>query len=93
MLNASKKFRELLNGGYRNYKLYIDMVLADGTNLSLTNSDIWQGSFTIDDAVSSDDSFDIGSAIVNQFRSRLTIFTTTFRNMIFTGQASWPMSD
>lgn len=51
MLNASKKFRELLNGGYRNYKLYIDMVLADGTNLSLTNSDIWQGSFTIDDAV------------------------------------------
>lgn len=67
MLNASKKFRELLNGGYRNYKLYIGMALADGTNLSLTNSDIWQGSFTIDDAVSSDDNFDIGSAIVNQF--------------------------
>lgn len=85
MLNASKKFRELLNGGYRNYKLYIDMVLADGTNLSLTNSDIWQGSFTIDDAVSSDDSFDIGSAIVNQFSFTLNNIYDNFSEYDFYG--------
>ena len=85
MLNASKKFRELLNGGYRNYKLYIDMVLADGTNLSLTNSDIWQGSFTIDDAVSSDDNFDIGSAIVNQFSFTLNNVYDNFSEYDFYG--------
>lgn len=85
MLNASKKFRELLNGGYRNYKLYIDMVLSDGTNLSLTNSDIWQGSFTIDDAVSSDDSFDIGSAIVNQFSFTLNNIYDNFSEYDFYG--------
>ena len=35
--------------------------------LLLTNEDIWQGGFTIDDAVSSDSDFQLGSAIINKF--------------------------
>lgn len=66
MINASNSFKNMLYEGKRNYKLYADVSLKDGTQLKLTNSDIWQGSFSIEDAVSSDNKFDIGSAIINK---------------------------
>lgn len=65
MLNVSSAFKQLLYEGKRNYLSYADITLSDGTKLSLDNSDIWDSGMEISDSVSSDNSFDVGAAIVN----------------------------
>ena len=66
MINASKEFKKSLLDGNRNYQEYADITLLDGTELNLRNKDLWGGGITIDDSVSSESSFDIGSVIINQ---------------------------
>lgn len=66
MINASKEFKKSLLDGNRNYQEYVDITLLDGTELNLRNKDLWGGGITIDDSVSSESSFDIGSVIINQ---------------------------
>lgn len=66
MINVTGAFLNKLSNDERDYLEKIDMTLADGTILHLTNEDIWSGSLTFDDAVGSDNSFTaLGSAIVN----------------------------
>ena len=65
MLNVSSTFKQLLYEDKRNYLSYADITLSDGTKLSLDNSDIWDSGMEISDSVSSDNSFDVGAAIVN----------------------------
>ena len=65
MLNVSNAFKQLLYEGKRNYLSYADITLSDGTKLTLDNSDIWDSGMEISDSVSSDNSFDVGAAIVN----------------------------
>ena len=65
MLNVSSAFKQLLYESKRNYLSYADITLSDGTKLSLDNSDIWDSGMEISDSVSSDNSFDVGAAIVN----------------------------
>lgn len=67
MFNVSTEFRRNLYNDNRNYLLYADVVLADGTKLSLQNAQIWSNGYKIEDAVSGDNSFDIGSVIINKF--------------------------
>ena len=67
MINVSNTFRQELYKGNRNFLEYIDIALKSGEVLKLTNKDIWGGGFTIEDAVSSENSFDIGATIINQF--------------------------
>lgn len=66
MINVSNAFRKELYTGNRNWLEYIDVTLKSGTILHLTNENIWSGGLTIEDAVSSDNSFDIGGTVVNQ---------------------------
>ena len=82
MQNISDKFKEQLNKGNRNYNAYVDITLSDETVLNITNSDIWQGSFSIEDSVSGDSEFQIGSAIINKFSISLNNMKS-FPNMIF----------
>lgn len=66
MINVSDEFKKKLNNDQRDYLEKIDLTLKDGTELHLTNADIWGSSFAIEDAVGSDDTFSaIGSAIIN----------------------------
>lgn len=66
ILRASKEFVKQLRNGNRKYYEYVDLALKDGTELHLTNKDLWNGGVTIEDATSSENSFDIGSVIINQ---------------------------
>ena len=65
MLNVSSAFKQLLHDDKRDYLTYADITLSDGTKLSLDNSNIWNSGVEISDSVSSDNSFDVGAAIVN----------------------------
>lgn len=66
MINVSNAFRNELYEGHRNYLEYVDIKLANERELNLTNKHLWQGGITIEDAVSSDNSFDVGAAIINK---------------------------
>lgn len=66
MINVSNKFRQSLSDDDRIYLAYADITLTDGTVFNLTNSEIWVGGISKEDAVSDDNSFNaIGSAVVN----------------------------
>lgn len=89
MLNVSKKFKDLLYEGKRNYKLYADITLLDGTELNITNKEIWQGGFVIEDAVSSADKFDIGAAIINRASITLNNIYDDFSKFDFDGAEAY----
>ena len=64
-INVSNAFRELLEADKRDYISGVTITLTDGTVLTLSEDDFWDG-FEIEDAVSGDDDFQIGSAIINK---------------------------
>ncbi|MBR0411053.1 MAG: hypothetical protein IJI25_08645 [Eubacterium sp.] len=65
MLNISKSFKRELYYDRRNYLAYAEITLENRTRLSLTNTEIWAGGFSTDDAVSEDDNFTaLGSTII-----------------------------
>ena len=65
MQNVSNAFRRALSEDKRDYILRATITLTSGTVLTLDNSYIWEGGFTINDAVSNDNSFQVGGAIIN----------------------------
>jgi len=68
MIPVSNQYRRQLIKGNRNYLERIEMTLKDNTILVLTNKDIWDNGIVFDDATSSDNSFDIGSAIIGSLK-------------------------
>lgn len=85
MFNVSTEFRRNLYNDNRNYLLYADVVLADGTKLSLQNAQIWSNGYKIEDAVSGDNSFDIGSVIINKFTLTINNIYDEYSEYDFTG--------
>ena len=66
MITVSDKYKENIKNGNRNFGVYSTLTLTDGTEIPITNSCLWSGGFTIEDAVSEDSVFQIGGAIINQ---------------------------
>lgn len=66
MRSISQAFRQQYIKGNRNYLITIHMTLADDTDLTITEQDIWQGGFSFEEGISSTDTFDVGSAIVGK---------------------------
>lgn len=65
MLNVTAKFRQEWYKGEIPKLCFADITLEDETELNLTNVELWAGGFSIDNAVSEDDSFTaLGSAII-----------------------------
>ena len=67
MINVTSAFSRALNQDNRDYREVIEITLRNGVTLTLTDEHIWGGTFKIDDAVSSDNELQLGSAIVNRF--------------------------
>ena len=67
MKNVSNNFKEELHNGNRKYVKSCDITLVDGTVLNITEKNTWQNGFLLDSAVTNDGSFDIGSAMSDQF--------------------------
>lgn len=66
MINVSNDFKEQIYEGNIKYIKNVDVTLNSGTTLHIKDSDIWQGGLTIEDAVSNENAFDVGAAIINQ---------------------------
>ena len=67
MINVSKAFyEELYSNDNRNYTERVEITLSDSTKLTLNKSDLWNNGIAIEDAISSEDHFDIGAAIINK---------------------------
>lgn len=67
MRNVSSAWRRALFNDQRDYLRRVKITLKSGTVLNLTNENIWQSGFTVEDAVSSDNEFQLGGAIINKF--------------------------
>lgn len=75
MRNLSSAWKEKARNGMDvNYLKYADITLKDGTVLNLTNKDFWENGMEFEDSVSSDESFDIGSAIINKLTLTINNF-------------------
>lgn len=84
MINASSEFKQLNNEkGRKDYLEYADVTLKDGMILNLTNKDLWGGGMALEDAVSSDNSFDIGAAIINKCNLTINNIYDDFSDYIF----------
>nr|WP_297874314.1 hypothetical protein [uncultured Blautia sp.] len=88
MRNLSEEFVEQQNKGNHDYQKFVDITLKDGTVLHLTNKHLWSNGFSFDDSVSSQDNFDIGSAIVNKFKIVINNIYDEFSNYVFTGSTA-----
>lgn len=64
MINVTDNFKK--KNESKAYLVYISLTLSDGTELNITNENIWQGGFSIEDAVSADSTFEVGDAIINK---------------------------
>ena len=66
MINISNAFKNELYNGNVSFLGYADITLSDDTVLYLTNENFWNGGVSIEDAVSNDNTFEIGSTIINK---------------------------
>lgn len=68
MIHTSNEFGyQLRSKDNRKYLEYVDITLSGGSKtLNLDNRNLWGGGLTVEDAVSSESSFDIGAAIINK---------------------------
>ena len=64
MIPTSNAYKQQLIAGNRNYVVKVEMTLADGTSLTLANPQIWEQGVVLNNSISSDDSFEIGTAII-----------------------------
>lgn len=66
MISVSNQFLTDIENDNRNYRMYVDITLANSTVLHLTNEDLWEDGVRIEDSVSEDSKLEVGSAIINQ---------------------------
>ncbi len=66
MRNVSSAFLRALENDKRDYRNRLVITLADNTVINIDNQRIWENGIQIQDAVSADNSFQIGAAIINQ---------------------------
>lgn len=85
MKNVTNAFKQELNNGNRNFLKSCTITLADGTVLNITQADTWQYGFSIDEAVTNENSFDLGSAIVDEFDLTLNNIYDEFSSYDFDG--------
>lgn len=85
MRNLSSEFKKLQDEGTARFLKYVDFTLKDGTELHLTNENLWSNGFKFEDAVSSESSFDIGSAITNRCQININNMYDEFTDYMFEG--------
>jgi len=82
MIIPSNGFRNELFKGNRNYIISVSLYTSNGSYL-ITNSEVWEKTFSIEDMVSQDDTFDVGTAIINKFTLGLNNITEQFSGINF----------
>lgn len=86
MRKLSNRWKEKVKNGMDvQYLKYADITLTDGTVLNLTSANLWQNGLSFEDSVSSDSSFDIGSAIINVLNLSINNFDGEYSDYDFEG--------
>ena len=75
--------RIIASGDSRKFLVNINMTLADGTSLTLTEEDIWADSFSIDTASSGKNSLVIGYAVIGKCSFQIENFDERFNSYDF----------
>ena len=85
MRNISSAFRRALTNDKRDYQNRVRFTLADNTVFDVRNEQLWDDGLHIEDAVSNDNSFQIGAAIINQCKLVLNNIYHNFSEYNFDG--------
>lgn len=87
MIPVSEEYKRQLIAGNRRYVIKIPVFLSGNQtstpDFTLTNNEIWEGGVTIDNAISSDNSFDIGAAIVGSLSININNISGSFSQYDF----------
>lgn len=67
------------------YLKYVTIELVDGTVLNLDNSALYNNGFKFETTLSDDDSFDIGSAVINTLSLTIINFDDKYTDYVFEG--------
>ena len=89
MIPTTTKYKRQLIAGNRNYVVKVEMTLTDETTLTLTNENLWEQGVKIDNAISSDSSFDIGAAIIGSLQLVIDNITGAYNAYDFIGASLW----
>lgn len=89
MINTSSEYKKVIQGS-RNYKIRIRIVFSDETDITVENDRIINNSLKLEDAVSGNGSFDLGSAIINQLKVSLHNRDGYFNKFDFDGAVLYP---
>ena len=84
MIPVSNEYKRQLIAGNRDYQIRLGVMLADSTPpFIITNEQIWDGGITVSEAISSQNSFDIGAAIVGSLKVVINNINGEFSNYDF----------
>ena len=89
MRNVTQEFRNAIQQN-TNVLVRAMLTLADGTQVKLNNKDFVIGTVSFDQATSSTGSFDIGSAIVSQFKATIANYDGKFSSYDLSGSTIIP---
>lgn len=85
MVHTTKEFKTALLNDKRDWLERATITLEDGQVLNITNEDIWQGGFTIEDAISDDNTFSaLGGVVINKATLVLSNIYDKFSEYDFT---------
>ena len=84
MRDISNRFKNEQDNDNRNYLKYADITLTDGTVINLTNADFWSNGMKLEDSVSDDNVFKIGSANINTLNLSINNFDGKYTDYDFT---------
>lgn len=85
MRNATGAFKQALAEDKRDYINQATITLTDGTVLNVDNEQIWESGVSIEDAVSAENTFQVGAVIINQAKLVLNNIYDDFSPYDFTG--------
>lgn len=89
MIPVTGAFKNAITNDNRKYIIKIVMTLDDGTELTLDNSDIWDGGLTFEEATSSASSFDIGAVVIGKCQIVLNNIYDKFAEFDFFNATLW----
>lgn len=84
MRDISNRFKNEQDNDNRNYLKYADITLTDGMVINLTNADFWSNGMKLEDSVSDDNVFKIGSANINTLNLSINNFDGKYTDYDFT---------
>lgn len=85
MINTSDEYNKSIYKSDRKFSVKAKITLADDSILEITDEDIMQGGVTIEDGVSSPNSFEIGGAVIGQLTLILNNLDDKFSTYDFYG--------